>query len=156
VKNNLELVEGKNGGKVAVGNGKGAKRVGRPPGKPNKVTSLIKETALSALEKVGKPKKAFSKDGKFIGWMPTGDGGLEGYFIHVACINETAMMGLLGKILPQQVRMKADATVTRVLRTTAEVREELTRRGVLQSMIPLRLPPGMKVIEGDLAKPIDE
>ena len=43
-------------------------RVGRKLGTLNKVTTLIKETAtaLSALAKVGKPAKAYDKDGKFI------------------------------------------------------------------------------------------
>jgi hypothetical protein len=133
-------IPAKNGGELEPAS-VASKHRGRVKGTPNKVTSLIKETALSALEKVGRPRKAFNKQGKFIGWMPTGQGGLEGY-IHVACINESAMMGLLGKILPQQVNVKSDGTVTHVLRTTAEVREELMRRGVPQSMIPLRLPPG--------------
>jgi hypothetical protein len=124
---------------------------GRAKGTPNKVTSLIKETAISACVKVGTPRRAYDEDGKFIGWMPTGEGGLEGYFMHVACINEGAMIGLLGKILPQQVNVKRDEVVRRVTRTAVEVREELIRRGVPQSMIPLPMPPGMRVIEGDLS-----
>jgi hypothetical protein len=137
-------VKGKNGGTLTLINQKGAKRTGRPPGKQNVVTTLIKETAMSALAKVGTPRKAFDRKGKFIGWMPTGKGGLEGYFMHVACINEAAMMGLVGKILPSQINLTAVKVVKRVLRSAEEVRAELISRGVPPELIPLRPP---KIIE---------
>jgi hypothetical protein len=134
-------VKGNNGGEVYAGSDKadGRARNGRKPGVPNTITRLIKDTALAALEKVGRPVKAYDKEGKFIGWIPTGDGGMEGYFIHVALTNETAMMGLVGKILPTQINMKTDDKPVARLRSFDEIIEIMKADGIPESMWPQRL-----------------
>ena len=63
---------------------------GRPKGKPNKTTALLKEATLMAAEQVG-------EDG-------TGKAGLVGFLkVQAAKENNGPFMALLGKVLPLQV-----------------------------------------------------
>jgi hypothetical protein len=61
-------IAGINGGELRPGSSKADGRThnGRRPGTPNTITRMIKDTALAALEKVGKPRRAYDKEGKFI------------------------------------------------------------------------------------------
>ena len=62
---------------------------GRPAGKRNKTTRLLKEAALLAAESIG-------EDG-------TGKDGLTGYLRTSALLERAAYLSFLGKLLPMQV-----------------------------------------------------
>lgn len=66
-----------------IGSGKAGP--GRPKGKPNRTTALLKDAILAAAATAG------------------GDDGLEGYLASQAKANPGPFMALLGKVLPMQV-----------------------------------------------------
>lgn len=63
---------------------------GRPAGSPNKTTKALKEAILAAAESVG-------SDGN-------GEGGLEGYLQDLAKTDRRVFAGLLGKVLPHEIK----------------------------------------------------
>lgn len=65
--------------------GKGKPGPGRPKGKPNRTTTILKDAILQAAGDAG------------------GDGGLVGYLTLQARENPGPFMGLLGKVLPMQI-----------------------------------------------------
>ena len=65
--------------------GKGKAGPGRPKGKTNKTTALLKDAILMAAEQAG------------------GKDGMVGYLVHQAHSNPGPFMALLGKVLPTQV-----------------------------------------------------
>jgi len=106
----LSVPEGKNGGKLTKAG------MGRPPGKQNAVTVLLKDAVLRAAELSGKkidPKnKQHSDLVKYLSWL--------------ALDHPTAFTTLLGKILPLQIGGTADegeGISIQINFTTPEVRE---------------------------------
>lgn len=77
---------------------KAKKVAGRKAGVPNKLTTALKDAIMLAAEEVG-------EDGN-------GKGGLTGYLRRVATEDVKAFAGLLGKVLPLEVRMDAVLTMT--------------------------------------------
>ena len=67
--------------------GKGQAGPGRPKGKLNKTTALLKDAILQAAQKAG----------------GGGDDGMMNYLVAQADENPTAFMSLLGKVLPMQI-----------------------------------------------------
>jgi len=49
---------------------RGERKVGRPPGTPNKVTRVLKDALLLAAEKAGQPKHVYNEDGELISIEP--------------------------------------------------------------------------------------
>lgn len=71
---------------------------GRKKGVPNKQNAALKEAILNAARLVG-------EDG-------AGSGGLEGYLTRIAREDIKTYAGLLGKVLPLQVRMEANVQLS--------------------------------------------
>jgi hypothetical protein len=134
----LTMKSPRSGAQVAVPQ-KRQKFGGRAKGTPNKVTSLIKENLLSAIIKVGRPRKAYNKRGEFIGYMPTGEGGMEGYFMHVALTDTKATMGAVAKIMPTQIEVQTERTEP--IRTVEEIIEIMREKGVPPHLWPMKLIP---------------
>lgn len=86
--------------------GKGKAGPGRPKGKGNKTTTLLKEAILRAGELAGDDYKNDHK---------LGDGGLVGYLRVQAKENPGPFMGLLGKVLPTQLQGDENGTGVVVL-----------------------------------------
>jgi len=87
----------------------GERRGGRQKGTPNKVTASIKEALQAAFDEVG------GKD----------------YLVKVATTDPKAFCTLIGKVIPQDVNQKLEATVTHhdgVDRPPRESREEWLER----------------------------
>lgn len=74
--------------KKSTGNLPGA-GPGRPPGQPNRTTTLLKEAILKAAEATGSDKE--------------GKDGLVGYCQFLAQDEPKAFAALLGKVLPMQI-----------------------------------------------------
>jgi hypothetical protein len=94
---------------------------GRKPGTPNYMTTTIKEAVVAAANFVGE-KRLNAKTGEY----EPGDGGLNGYMIHLALHNETAFCMLLGRTLPLNVK----AEVKKTYLNEEEVRALCAERGV--------------------------
>lgn len=73
--------------------GKGKPGPGRPKGKPNKTTALLKDAILQAAEEAG------------------GKDGLVGYLKTQAAANPGPFMALLGKVLPTQIAGDSEAPI---------------------------------------------
>ena len=73
------------GDKKSLKIGQGKPGPGRPKGKLNKTTALLKDAILQAAQDAG------------------GEEGMSGYLKEQAEKNPNAFMGLLGKVLPMQV-----------------------------------------------------
>jgi hypothetical protein len=86
------MTDKKTVGKPKVGDG--TPGPGRPPGKANKTTALLKDAILLAAEAVG-------EDG-------AGKGGLTGYLGLLARSEPKAFAALLGRVLPLQITGEGD------------------------------------------------
>lgn len=102
----------KKAGTFKPGNGGGP---GRGAGKPNRVTTLLKDAIIMAAEKVG-------EDGD-------GKDELVGYLKRLAKNEPKAFAGLLGRVLPYHIIAKHDHEHT-VVHTMEELAEEFKARGL--------------------------
>jgi hypothetical protein len=95
---------------------KGVRYGGREKGKPNKITTALKEVIMMA--------------GANVGYDGQGSGGLEGYLTRLALRDPATYAGLLGKVIPLQIISKNTDTHEYVIRTADELRKELQNRGL--------------------------
>lgn len=100
-------------GKFAKGNAGGR---GRPLGKPNKVTAVLKNATMEAAAMVG-----FDQEG---------EGGLHGYLAWAAINEPVAFLRLLEKVLPLQITGSIVSQHTQRYETMDDLREELAARGL--------------------------
>ena len=110
---------------------------GRPRGRPNQVTSVLRNAILLAAERVGRPAVRTDENGT-VHLEPTGQDGLLGYLIHIALTDTRSFVSLLSRILP----MKLDAQFLGVdpdkkIKTVEELRAELESRGLPAAFIEL-------------------
>lgn len=85
--------------KKTSGNGLPKRGPGRPPGRSNKITVILKDAILRATELTGNPDDAKQK-------------GLVGYFRWLAVQEPKAHATLLGKILPTQITGEDGKAIT--------------------------------------------
>ena len=114
-------VTGRGNGGELIPMERGERKVGRPPGTPNKVTRILKDALLLAAERAGKPEHVLDEDGNLIEVKP-GPGGLDDFLLHCALYHTKAYMTLLGRVLPLQVNMKTEAETTVVYESVEQVR----------------------------------
>jgi hypothetical protein len=95
-------------------------RNGRPKGKPNRVTTLLKDAIIRAAELTGRDKK--------------GKDGLVGYLQRLAIYEPKSFAALLGRVIPLHVVADVDHNV-RELRSREDVLEELRERGLNIAMV---------------------
>lgn len=92
---------------------------GRPPGKPNKVTRIVKEALLDAMDESG-------EDGK-------GKGGNVGYLKWLSRAEPVAFAALIARIIPQQLQatvgVEHSGTVQHRM-TASELEQRLKDRGL--------------------------
>jgi hypothetical protein len=96
---------------------KGAKRppnAGRKRGSINKTTSVLREAALLAAQLTGDPHREGSE-------------GLVDYLMFAAREYPPAFLGLLGRMVPQEVLVDARAEIN--YRTLAEIDRDIASRG---------------------------
>jgi hypothetical protein len=96
---------------------KGEKRppnAGRKLGSINKTTIVLREAAWLAAQLTGDPKREGSE-------------GLVDYLMFAAREHPPAFLALLGRMVPQEVRVDAQTEIT--YRTVAEIEREIASRG---------------------------
>jgi hypothetical protein len=113
--------------------GNKANPAGRPKGKPNTITTVLKDAIITAAELVGEDRK--------------GKGGLVGYLKGLAKYEPRTFGALLGRVIPLHVVATHDHN-HKVLRSKEEIREELKSRGLdIESIFPARLTDRKKNLE---------
>lgn len=110
---------------------KGSKRpinAGRKRGSVNRKTAILKEAILLAAELEGdQDLRTTARLNSETDGESAKRGGLVGYLRWVARNHPATFAGLLGRVLPMQVRVDAHADVT--YRTVAEVERDMAARG---------------------------
>ncbi len=93
---------GRNGNRLPLRR-PGERISGRQKGTPNKMSPELKEAVIAAMTEIGMPKRV----GKI--WVPTGEGGLQGYFEWVAVNNPEACIRFLGRVMVMQEKSRKGA-----------------------------------------------
>lgn len=120
---------------------KGAKRppnAGRKRGSVNKTTSVLREAALLAAQLTGDPHREGSE-------------GLVDYLMFAAREYPPAFLGLLGRMVPQEVLVDARAEIS--YRSPAEIDRELASRGFPVEEIARLLTQASQVKEQEAGDP---
>jgi len=127
-------------------NKKGERRGGRQPGSMNSLGRDLKEALLDAAQEVGEVEETeiFDKDGKPTGQFSrkaTGKGGLKGYLKWAAVHRANAFIAQLGRVMPTQINVKAEAPKRVVYPSLEESRAALRARGIDPDIIERAMMP---------------
>ena len=125
---------------------KGERRGGRQPGSSNLFGRELKEALLDAAQEVGEVEETdvLDKDGKPTGttrMRATGKDGLRGYLRWAAMYRANAFIAQLGRVMPLQVNVKAEAPKRVVYPSLDDARAALRARGIDPDVIERAMMP---------------